>query len=76
MRQSAPLPTGPIVLVDTDVESSTALWEWNPKVMSLALTMHDDVLRTQLKIHNGVEVMTEGALIIADNCVLYLFVGT
>ena len=54
------LPTCDVVLVDTDVESSTALWEWNPNIMSQSLLMHDDVLRKNLKHYEGTELLTEG----------------
>lgn len=46
--------------MDTDIESSTMLWECDAAVMSSALVLHDQVLRTQLKLHQGVELMTEG----------------
>ena len=45
------IPTGTIVLVDTDVESSTALWEWDAAVMAASLIKHDDVMRSCLKAH-------------------------
>ena len=36
------------------------LWEHDAAVMSQALVMHDEVLRSQLQIHGGLELMTEG----------------
>jgi len=51
---------GACALVDTDVESSTALWDWDPVVMSEALLLHDAVLRDALKAHGGLELATEG----------------
>ncbi len=54
------LPEVDLTLVETDVESSTALWEWNAKVMSKSLNLHDECLRTCLKKNNGIELNTEG----------------
>ena len=54
------LPDGNLTLVDTDVESSTALWEWSPKIMAESLTLHDECLRSCLKKNNGVELLVEG----------------
>ena len=56
------IPQGKIVLVDTDVESSTALWEWDPKIMASSLTVHDTVLRKVLEDTGGIELLTEGRL--------------
>ncbi|KAA6421082.1 MAG: serine threonine kinase [Trebouxia sp. A1-2] len=49
-----------ITLVMTDVQASSRLWEWNPKIMDEALTMHDACLRVALHQHCGYEVLTEG----------------
>src|SRR5262245_33659418 len=38
-------PTGTVALVFTDVQGSTALWEYGPSLMREALAVHDDVLR-------------------------------
>jgi len=54
------VPKGVCTIVDTDVESSTALWDWNAKVMSEALLMHDKVLRDGLQKYGGIELLTEG----------------
>lgn len=55
-----------VTLVCTDVEGSTAMWEWNSGVMQEAIFIHDSVLRKLMPEHCGVEVMTEGdAFIIA-----------
>ena len=42
-------------LVMTDVEGSTALWEWNGHVMNVALGLHDYTLRSLLPKHFGNE---------------------
>jgi class 3 adenylate cyclase len=54
------LPSGEFTMFDTDVESSTALWEWSPKFMSASLLLHDEVLRSNLTKFGGIELLTEG----------------
>ena len=49
-----------MTLVCTDVEGSTAMWEWSSAVMQEAIFIHDEVLRKLIPLHYGVEVMTEG----------------
>eukprot|EP00899_Mesostigma_viride_P018897 jgi/Mesvir1/27008/Mv20715-RA.1 len=49
-----------LAVVFTDIEGSTALWEWNPEVMVQALQIHFKVLRALLPKHNGYESNTEG----------------
>ena len=44
-------------IVMTDVEGSTALWEWNSRIMNLALALHDHTLRSLLPKYFGYEVM-------------------
>lgn len=44
-------------IVMTDVEGSTALWEWNSRVMNSALALHDHTLRSLLPKYFGYEVM-------------------
>ncbi len=43
-------------LVMTDVEGSTALWEWNSHIMNIALGLHDHTLRALLPQFFGYEV--------------------
>lgn len=43
-------------IVMTDVEGSTALWEWNGRVMNSALALHDHTLRSLLPKYYGYEV--------------------
>eukprot|EP00892_Ulva_mutabilis_P007895 jgi/Ulvmu1/5478/UM023_0014.1 len=49
-----------VTLVCTDVEGSTAMWEWNSAVMQEAIFIHDKVLRKLIPVYCGAEVMTEG----------------
>jgi hypothetical protein len=49
-----------VTLIVTDVEGSTALWEWNSAVMQEAIIIHDQILRTHIPLYCGLEVMTEG----------------
>ena len=43
-------------IVMTDVEGSTALWEWNSRIMNSALALHDHTLRSLLPKYFGYEV--------------------
>jgi serine/threonine protein kinase/ABC-type branched-subunit amino acid transport system substrate-binding protein len=58
--EEATAPTGLVTFVFTDVQNSTKLWEYDPRVMMRSLTIHNEVLRTQLKRTGGYEVKTEG----------------
>ena len=50
----------------TDVEGSTAVWEWDPELMNAALSLHDKLIRALIDKYHGMEVTTEGdAFIIA-----------
>jgi len=53
-------PTGEIALVFTDIKSSTALWEKSQAAMRLAIKMHNELMRRQLRYIGGYEVKTEG----------------
>lgn len=57
-REIAP-PTGFVALVFTDIRNSTALWETN-QGMQVAIRMHNQLLRRQLRAIGGYEVKTEG----------------
>ncbi len=57
---SVPAPTGSVTLVFTDVEASTAQWEWDPQAMGEALRVHNQLFRELLREHKGYEVKTEG----------------
>ncbi|KAL3161919.1 hypothetical protein ABBQ38_009004 [Trebouxia sp. C0009 RCD-2024] len=49
-----------ITLVQSDIEGSTEIWEWDSQVMQRALDTHDTVLRALLARYYGYEVTTEG----------------
>eukprot|EP00026_Physarum_polycephalum_P000640 Phypoly_transcript_00641.p1 GENE.Phypoly_transcript_00641~~Phypoly_transcript_00641.p1 ORF type:complete len:1297 (+),score=194.44 Phypoly_transcript_00641:293-4183(+) len=55
-----PAPQPPLALVFTDVQSSTELWEMEPRIMMRALTLHNEVLRALIRKLDGYEVKTEG----------------
>ena len=59
VQQALP-PGGEVVLVHTDVQDSTMIWDTLPETMALALPMHDLALRLCIKQHGGYEVRTEG----------------
>ncbi len=44
----------------TDVEGSTALWEWNPTAMDSAIDLHNRTLRDLLFEFGGHEIRNEG----------------
>eukprot|EP00211_Chloroparvula_japonica_P005234 CAMPEP_0119142580 /NCGR_PEP_ID=MMETSP1310-20130426/32891_1 /TAXON_ID=464262 /ORGANISM="Genus nov. species nov., Strain RCC2339" /LENGTH=946 /DNA_ID=CAMNT_0007134131 /DNA_START=38 /DNA_END=2875 /DNA_ORIENTATION=+ len=50
----------PVTIVVTDIEGSTDLWEWNPKVMQKSNDLHDRLLRKSAALFMGYEVTTEG----------------
>ena len=54
-------PTGTVVIVFTDIQESTALWEQVPDAMRVALEQHHTLLRHYIAEHDGYEVKTEGA---------------
>ncbi|KAJ4418680.1 cr1 protein [Neurospora sp. IMI 360204] len=53
-------PTGQLSIVFTDIKNSTQLWENHPEAMRLAIKLHNDVMRRQLRMIGGFEVKTEG----------------
>jgi class 3 adenylate cyclase len=57
---SAPLPTGVVTFLLTDVEGSTRLWEREPEAMHLALSRHDAIVAAGVRQHNGVLVKSRG----------------
>eukprot|EP00899_Mesostigma_viride_P002970 jgi/Mesvir1/12674/Mv26119-RA.4 len=59
-RRPRPAEGQHVAVVFTDIEGSTALWEWNPEVMVQSLQIHYRVLRALLPKHNGYESNTEG----------------
>lgn len=53
-------PSGHMAVVITDVQDSTALWEWNAEVMQDSLGIQETVLRDNLTRFSGYETMDEG----------------
>ncbi|MBN1207427.1 MAG: AAA family ATPase [Myxococcaceae bacterium] len=53
-------PSGTVVFVFTDVQSSTQLWEQCGEPMQAALDVHNRVLRAGLAASSGYEVKTQG----------------
>ena len=49
-----------VVLVFTDIEGSTPMWERVPEAMESGLKLHNDLLRRLIAEHRGYEVKTEG----------------
>ncbi len=50
------LPMKELTLCITDIAGSTALWEWNPRVMDKAQALQEQCLRSLLPKHCGHEV--------------------
>ena len=59
-RRGPPREGEPLVIVATDVQGSTELWEWNSQAMAQASNIHDVLLRRLLPDHFGYEIITEG----------------
>jgi TolB-like protein/class 3 adenylate cyclase/Tfp pilus assembly protein PilF len=49
----APLPTGTVTLLFTDIEGSTRLWEAQGQTMGAVLARHDQLLRHSIGAHGG-----------------------
>ncbi|HET6277013.1 MAG TPA: adenylate/guanylate cyclase domain-containing protein [Candidatus Cybelea sp.] len=60
MALRAPLPSGTVTLLFTDIEGSTQHWEERPDEMALALRRHDELLRTTIEVHGGHVFKTMG----------------
>lgn len=60
MALRAPVPTGTVTLLFTDIEGSTQHWEERPAAMSPALRRHDELLRTTIERHAGLIFKTMG----------------
>ena len=56
----APLPTGTVTFLFTDIEGSTALWEQRAADMRAALERHDAVLRQAIELSAGRIIKTTG----------------
>ncbi len=51
--QRAPLPTGTVTFLFTDLEGSTRLWEQHPQIMRASLMRHDAIMRAAIETHHG-----------------------
>jgi predicted ATPase/class 3 adenylate cyclase len=60
MQRRAPLPTGTVTLLFTDIEGSTQRWEAQRTAMPTALRRHDQLLRTAIETHGGHVFKTVG----------------
>ncbi|MGB8909657.1 MAG: adenylate/guanylate cyclase domain-containing protein [Candidatus Cybelea sp.] len=60
MALRAPLPSGTVTLLFTDIEGSTQHWEQQRATMPEALRRHDDLLRTAIESHGGYVFKTMG----------------
>jgi predicted ATPase/class 3 adenylate cyclase len=60
MALRAPLPSGTVTLLFTDIEGSTAHWEEQRAAMPEALRRHDDLLRTVIEARGGYIFKTVG----------------
>ena len=60
MALRAPLPTGTVTLLFTDIEGSTQHWEEQSAAMSDALRRHDELLRAAIEAHGGYVFKTTG----------------
>ena len=60
MTQPAPIPSGTVTLLFTDVQGSTRLWEAEPELMAVALRHHDEVLRSTIEAAGGYVFKTVG----------------
>jgi predicted ATPase/class 3 adenylate cyclase len=61
----APLPTGTVTFLFTDVEGSTTLWEQHAADMRLALDHHDALLRQAIESSAGRVIKTTGDGVVA-----------
>jgi adenylate cyclase len=53
-------PIGHVAIIFTDIKNSTNLWETFPVAMKTGISMHNELMRRQLRIIGGYEVKTEG----------------
>jgi predicted ATPase/class 3 adenylate cyclase len=60
VTQSAPIPSGTVTLLFTDVQGSTRLWEAEPELMAVALRRHDEILRSAIEMAGGYVFKTVG----------------
>ncbi len=65
MALKAPLPSGTVTLLFTDIEGSTQHWEQQRAAMADALRRHDELLRTTIEAHGGHVFKTMGDAVCA-----------
>ena len=53
MGVRAPLPTGTVTFLMTDVEGSTRIWEGNPEIARAAIERHDALIDAAIGVNNG-----------------------
>src|SRR5438034_2642356 len=53
MDPAAPLPTGTVTFLLTDIEGSTRLWEQQRDAMPRSIAVHDRLLRAAIDVHGG-----------------------
>lgn len=53
-------PTSPLAIVFTDIVESTMMWEWNYVAMAAAMRLHDSLIRSLIRLHDGYEVKHTG----------------
>jgi class 3 adenylate cyclase len=56
----AELPTGTVTFLFTDIEVSTALWEWDRAAMTNAVDRHLELLRAAIEAHGGALIQVAG----------------
>jgi predicted ATPase/class 3 adenylate cyclase len=60
IRVVANPPTGTLTFLFTDIEGSTKLWEHDAPAMQVALTRHDEILRSTIEERGGYVFKTVG----------------
>jgi predicted ATPase/class 3 adenylate cyclase len=60
MEQAAPLPTGTVTFLFTDIEGSTRLWEQHPDAMRQALARHHALITATVEQCGGIIVKSQG----------------
>ncbi len=53
LQQTAPLPTGRVTFLFTDIEGSTRRWESDSDAMKTVVARHDDILTAVMTVHHG-----------------------
>jgi len=61
MALRAPLPSGTVTLLFTDIEGTTQHWEEQRAAMPDALRRHDELLRIAVQAHGGYVFKTRQA---------------